>query len=166
MDRLWAPWRMQYITDNQTDPDCIFCVKPTEDRDEDNLILYRGEASYIIMNAFPYNNGHLLIAPYRHIADLSLLTEAEQLDMLRLTTLGCEVLKASCGPHGFNVGMNLGQVAGAGIADHMHIHIVPRWSGDTNFMPVIGETKVLPQALCATYGLLKAATDKLMKGPQ
>jgi ATP adenylyltransferase len=160
MDRLWAPWRMQYINDNQTECGCIFCVKPPEDRDEENLIIFRGERSFIMLNAFPYNNGHLLVAPYRHIADLSLLDEEEQADLMKLTTLGCDLLKATCFPHGFNVGMNLGQVAGAGIADHLHMHIVPRWSGDTNFMPVVSDTKVLPQALSATYNALKAEIDK------
>lgn len=160
MDRLWAPWRMQYISDNQTECGCIFCVKPQEDRDEENLIIYRGAYSFIILNAFPYNNGHLLVAPYRHIADLSLLTEEEQVDLLKVTTLGCDLLKATCLPHGFNIGMNLGQIAGAGIADHLHMHIVPRWSGDTNFMPVISGAKVLPQALSATYNALKAEINR------
>ncbi|MDO8681919.1 MAG: HIT domain-containing protein [Armatimonadota bacterium] len=160
MERLWAPWRMQYINSNQTETGCIFCVKPQEDRDEENLILYRGETAFIMMNAFPYNNGHLLITPYRHVADLPLLSDAEQLDLIKLTSFGCELLKSAFHPHGFNVGMNLGQVAGAGIADHMHVHIVPRWSGDTNFMPVISDTKVLPEALSSTYQALKAELAK------
>ena len=151
---------MEYITASQQESGCIFCAKPQEDRDEKNLILYRGEQSFIILNAFPYNNGHLLVAPYRHVADLSLLSEEEHLDIVRLTMLGCEVLKSAVSPHGFNVGANLGQVAGAGIADHLHVHIVPRWNGDTNFMPVIGEVKVLPEALASTYALLKPGFDK------
>ncbi|MDO8588622.1 MAG: HIT domain-containing protein [Armatimonadota bacterium] len=161
MDRLWAPWRMEYIAENQNGPGCIFCTKPQENRDEENLVLYRAGSSFIILNAFPYNNGHLLVAPYRHIAELSALSDEEQLDLLKVTTLGCDLLKAACNPHGFNIGVNLGQVAGAGIADHLHIHIVPRWSGDTNFMPVIAETKVLPQALSATYqGLMTELRKK------
>jgi len=159
MERLWAPWRMQYIT-GQPENGCVFCVKPREDNDAENLILLRGKCAFIILNAFPYNNGHLLIAPYRHVADLSALTEEEQLEILKLTTLGCELLKATVSPHGFNVGINLGQTAGAGIADHLHVHIVPRWNGDTNFMPVLADVKVLPEALASTYRALKAELDR------
>jgi len=159
MERLWAPWRMQYIN-AQPEQGCIFCVKPREDRDAENLILHRGKGAFIILNAFPYNNGHLLIAPYRHVADLSALTEEEQGDILRLTALGCEALKSAVRPHGFNIGLNLGQVAGAGIADHLHVHIVPRWNGDTNFMPVLADVKVLPEALASTYSALKAELDR------
>ena len=159
MERLWAPWRMQYIT-GQPENGCVFCVKPRDDNDVENLILHRGKCAFIILNAFPYNNGHLLIAPYRHVADLSALTEEEQLEILKLTTLGCELLKAAVRPHGFNVGINLGQAAGAGIADHLHVHVVPRWNGDTNFMPVLADVKVLPEALASTYSALKAELDR------
>jgi ATP adenylyltransferase len=165
MERLWAPWRMQYINSESGPADgCIFCDKPREDRDAENYILYRGDLAFIMMNAFPYNNGHLMIAPYSHVADMSLLSEAEQCDIMKLTTLGCEVLKATIHPHGFNIGINLGQVAGAGIADHIHVHIVPRWNGDTNFMPVIADTKVMPEALSSTYDMLKAEFDKRGRG--
>ena len=160
MDRLWAPWRMQYINANQNQTGCIFCVKSQEDRDEENLVLHRGDSAFIILNLFPYNNGHLMVSPYRHVADLSLLSEEEQSDILKLTTLGCGLLKAAFSPHGFNIGINLGQTAGAGIADHLHVHIVPRWTGDTNFMPVTADTKVLPEALAQTYNALKAELDR------
>jgi ATP adenylyltransferase len=164
MDRLWAPWRITYINANQKESGCIFCVKPREDRDAENYVLYRGEFAFILLNLYPYNNGHLMVAPYRHIADLSLLSEEEQAEIMKLTTLACKLLKTACRPDGFNVGANLGQVAGAGIADHLHVHIVPRWNGDTNFMPVISDTKILPQSLADTYAALKAAIDAREKG--
>lgn len=163
MERLWAPWRMQYIN-NLSEPGCIFCTKPNEDKDEENMILCRGRSSFIVLNIFPYNNGHLLITPYRHVADLALLTDEEQLDIMKMTTKGCELLKAAFHPHGFNIGVNVGQAGGAGIADHLHVHIVPRWNGDTNFMPVVADTKVLPDALASSYKALKEALAKMEQG--
>jgi ATP adenylyltransferase len=160
MERLWAPWRMEYVTADEI-PGCIFCNKPDEDRDRENMILFRGRLSFIMLNAFPYNNGHMMIAPYRHVGDFSELTGDEMLDLMRLTQVAKEVLERAFCPQGFNIGINLGRVAGAGIADHIHVHIVPRWNGDTNFMPVIADIKVMPQALEKAYQTLKSALDEL-----
>lgn len=156
MEKLWAPWRMAYIEVPQVQG-CIFCEKPKESADREQLILYRGERCFVIMNLFPYNNGHLMVAPYRHTADLIGLDAEEQAELMRLTRYCVRVLQEAFHPDAFNIGMNLGKTAGAGIADHLHMHIVPRWNGDTNFMPVIGETKVLPDALHGTYDKLLAA---------
>ena len=161
MERLWAPWRLEYITGNNPDNGCIFCEFPKQDKDEENRILKRGKYAYVIMNAFPYSNGHLLIPPYRHIADISELTDEENLEIMQLTAQCSTALREICRPEGFNVGMNIGATAGAGIADHLHMHIVPRWRGDTNFMPVFADIKVIPEALETTYKKLKTAFDKL-----
>ena len=139
---------------------CIFCEKPKDADDREQLILYRGERCFIIMNLFPYNNGHLMVAPYRHTADLVGLDAEEQAEMMRLTRYCVRVLQEAFQPDAFNIGMNLGKSAGAGIADHLHMHIVPRWNGDTNFMPVIGETKVLPDALYGTFDKVLAAIQR------
>ena len=160
MERLWAPWRMAYIEVPQAQG-CIFCTKPAENDDREQLILYRGERCFVIMNLFPYNNGHLMVAPYRHTADLPGLTVEEQAEMMVLTRHCVRVLGEAFRPEGYNVGMNLGRTAGAGVADHLHMHVVPRWNGDTNFMPVLGETKVLPDALYAGYDKLKAVFERL-----
>ena len=160
MEKLWAPWRMAYIAVTQPEG-CVFCTKPETGNDREELILYRGETCFIIMNLFPYNNGHVMVVPYRHTADLLSLTATEQVEMMRLTQFCVRVLKDAINPDGFNLGMNLGRTAGAGIADHLHMHIVPRWNGDTNFMPVIGETKVLPDALLGSYDKIKAVVDRL-----
>lgn len=158
MEKLWAPWRMQYIG-SLPEGGCIFCDKPRQQNDAENLILHRSARAFVMLNAFPYNNGHLLVAPYRHSPDLSNLEDEDLLDLMRLTRLCTEILVRTSSPHGFNVGINLGQVAGAGIADHVHLHVVPRWSGDTNFMPVVADTKVLPEALAETYAKLRAEFD-------
>ena len=151
---------MQYIG-ALPEEGCIFCAKPQERNDAENLVLYRSEHAFVMMNAFPYNNGHLLVAPYRHVADLKSLEDPELLDIMRLIKLCTEILSRAISPQGFNIGINLGQVAGAGIADHVHLHIVPRWSGDTNFMPVIADTKVLPEALAETYSKLRREFDAI-----
>jgi ATP adenylyltransferase len=158
MEQLWAPWRMQYISkgdESATAGGCIFCVFPSENNDEERLILFRGERAFIILNAYPYSNGHLMVTPYRHTANLDDLEDAEMLEMMTLTRQGVNQLKKAFKPDGFNIGMNMGRVAGAGIADHVHIHIVPRWSGDTNFMPVLGDVRVIPESLAAVYRRLK-----------
>ncbi|MCE5315533.1 MAG: HIT domain-containing protein [Armatimonadota bacterium] len=160
MERLWAPWRLEYITAEKVEG-CVFCVFPQQDCDQKNRILYRGKHSFVIMNAFPYSNGHLLIPPYRHIADISQLSDEENLEIMQLTQLCCKALNEVCRPDGFNIGMNLGTAAGAGIADHLHLHIVPRWAGDINFMPVFADVKVIPEALETTYIKLKAEFDRL-----
>ncbi|MBI3945122.1 MAG: HIT domain-containing protein [Armatimonadetes bacterium] len=154
MQRLWAPWRMEYIGEAPT-PGCIFCGKPAEARDEENFILQRGERAFVMLNAFPYNSGHLLVAPYRHTAELTRLDEEELVEMMRLSQRALRALARAYHPEGHNIGMNLGTVAGAGIADHLHLHIVPRWGGDTNFMTVLGDCRVLPEMLAASYRRLR-----------
>jgi ATP adenylyltransferase len=154
MKHTWAPWRIEYIR-MEKPRGCILCDKPKEKRDVENYILFRGEKNFIMLNAYPYNPGHLLIAPYRHIAGLEELTESERNEHYKLVSRSVEVLKAQLKPAGFNLGANLGRVAGAGIDDHFHSHIVPRWQGDDNFMPVLADTKVIPQALADTYTGLK-----------
>jgi len=154
MEKLWAPWRMEYILQEKPSG-CIFCDKPKQDRDRESLILHRGAGCFVIMNFYPYNNGHLMIVPYRHIADLAALTAAEQSEMMTLLGRCTTILTQQMRPHGFNIGMNLGRTAGAGIDDHLHFHIVPRWNGDTNFMPVTGHTKVLSQGLQESWDSLK-----------
>ncbi|MBN1558681.1 HIT domain-containing protein [candidate division KSB1 bacterium] len=160
MDNMWAPWRMDYIMSPKPES-CIFCDKPKQQRDRDNLILHRGQTCFVIMNFYPYNNGHLMIVPYRHISDLEQLTLPEQTDMMSLLTASSEIIKKYMRADGLNIGMNLGKVAGAGIDDHLHFHIVPRWHGDTNFMPVSGHTKVISQALYETWDMLEQHFKKL-----
>jgi ATP adenylyltransferase len=160
MERLWAPWRMAYVEVSQP-TGCIFCEKPAQEADRENLILHRGETAFVILNAFPYNNGHLMVAPYRHTADLESLTAEECAEVMALAQWCTRLLRAAFRPDGFNLGMNLSRIAGAGIADHLHLHLVPRWSGDTNFMPVIGETKVLPDSLEQTYAKLREAIERV-----
>ncbi|MFO7773225.1 MAG: HIT domain-containing protein [Dehalococcoidia bacterium] len=155
MEYLWAPWRMEYVQ-KATGSGCILCQKPAEDKDEVNLILYRGLHNFIILNAFPYNPGHLMVAPYRHTADLQDLRDEEAKEHFDIIKRGLELLREVMEPAGFNIGLNLGRVAGAGIAEHLHTHVVPRWGGDTNFMPVLSDTKVVSEALSATYRKLRA----------
>jgi ATP adenylyltransferase len=156
MERLWAPWRQEYI-DNARDEDeggCLFCEKPKEGDDEKALILARSEKSFAMLNKYPYNSGHLMVAPYRHVGEVEELEDEEALDMQRLLQRSIKAVKEAIQPDGFNLGMNLGRVAGAGVPDHLHWHVVPRWNGDTNFMPVTGETKVIPHRLTQTLNLL------------
>ena len=153
MKVLWAPWRIKYITGDKEEG-CIFCKKPKEGNDKDNLILYTGETSFIIMNRYPYSNGHLMTVPYKHTNNFSDLTQEERLELMNLTVKCIDILQV-IEPEGFNIGMNLGKTGGAGIDDHLHFHIVPRWSGDNNFMPVIGDIRVMPEYLEDTYETLK-----------
>ena len=148
---------MAYVTGSKRSSGCVFCIPAELDRaeDEQRHIVYRGEHAFIILNLYPYNPGHLLIAPYRHTADLESLTAEESSEMMALAQRALRALRTDTGPHGYNVGMNLGSVGGAGIVDHLHLHLVPRWEGDTNFMPVIGGTKVLPELLTATAARLR-----------
>jgi ATP adenylyltransferase len=152
MKTLWAPWRIDYIT-GQKEEGCVFCDNPKEGNDKKNLILYKGESSFIIMNRYPYSNGHLMAVPYRHTNNMSELNDKERLELMNLTAKCIEILKVM-NPDGFNVGMNLGTAGGAGIDDHLHFHIVPRWNGDTNFMPLIADVKVMPEYLEDTYKTL------------
>jgi ATP adenylyltransferase len=157
MKQLWAPWRMDYIQGESPAEGCVFCLGDKAAEDASRLVLARGATACVLMNRFPYSNGHLLIAPYRHTADLADLNEAEVLEMHDLLRRSQQILAARVGAQGFNIGMNLGQIAGAGVTEHLHLHIVPRWSGDTNFMPVFAEVRVIPQHLEATYELLRTA---------
>lgn len=154
MDHMWAPWRMEFIlTEKPTD--CILCQKPGEDDDECNLILHRGKLNFVILNKFPYNPGHLMVAPYRHIATLEDMDDDELMDHFSIVRRCTRALRNVLYPAGFNIGINVGKIAGAGISDHAHTHIVPRWSGDTNFMPVLADARVLPEGLASTYAKLK-----------
>ena len=154
MEHMWAPWRMEFILNEKTS-DCILCQKPGEDADECNLILHRGRLNFVILNKFPYNPGHLMVAPYRHIATLEDMTDEELMDHFSIVRRCTKALRSVLYPAGFNIGINLGKIAGAGISDHAHTHIVPRWSGDTNFMPVLADARVLPEGLASTYAKLK-----------
>lgn len=153
---MWAPWRLDYIKAPKAEG-CIFCVKPSEEDDEANYIVHRGAECFVIVNAFPYNNGHAMVAPFAHAASLEDLEQPVLLEMMTLTQRLMAALRAVYGPEGFNVGANLGAAAGAGVRDHVHLHVVPRWAGDTNFMPVIGSTRVLPQSLEDSYRALRTA---------
>ena len=156
MEHLWAPWRMAYIdSGGKKDEGCIFCTKPAEQRDEENLLLYRGERCFVMMNLFPYNNGHMMVAPYAHVPTIEDLDPATLTDIMVTSQRCLATLRAAMNPHGFNMGINQGTAAGAGIADHVHYHIVPRWNGDTNFMPVLADVKVMPDYLQNTYRQLK-----------
>ena len=147
---------MEYVQAASDDQDgCIFCDKPALGDDEKALIVGRGELAFVMLNAYPYNPGHLMVAPFRHVGDFEQLTVEELADSSSLLQRSVGALKVVSSPHGFNLGMNLGKVAGAGVADHLHWHVVPRWEGDTNFMPVVGETKVLPELLSGTYTKLR-----------
>jgi ATP adenylyltransferase len=146
--RLWTPERLAYVRGEKTEG-CPFCAVPGMS-DEDGLVVRRGETAYAVLNLYPYNPGHLLLVPYRHVADYADLTADEVAELGALTQQGLAALRAAAGPQGFNVGLNLGNVAGAGIPQHLHQHVVPRWGGDTNFMPVVGHTRVLPQLLAQT----------------
>lgn len=152
---LWAPWRLQYVT-GDTPPGCPLCAKPQLDDDRAALVVHRGEYSCVILNLYPYNPGHLMVIPYRHVACLTELTTDELDESTRLLRAGISVLRdvMGSGPDGFNVGLNLGSASGAGIPDHLHWQLVPRWNGDTNFMPVLADTKVIPQHLDTTWQLV------------
>jgi ATP adenylyltransferase len=155
--RIWAPWRLPYVKDASKDAEaeCIFCTKPAEDDDEANLILHRGERCFVILNLFPYTNGHLMIAPYEHLPTLQALVAETTAEMMALAQRAMVVLDEKYSPHGYNVGANQGRVAGAGYEGHIHLHVVPRWAGDTNYMPVLADTRVMPQTLEQSYEALK-----------
>lgn len=161
MKRLWTPWRMPFLKapKNSEQNSCFFCEKIRADpsRDRDNLVLVRGKCTFMLMNLYPYSNGHLLVAPYQHVGDLESLEPDTLKEMMLLVTQGIRALKSISNPHGFNIGANLGQAAGAGVKDHVHFHIVPRWSGDSNFMPVLADTRLIPELLPQTYDDLLTA---------
>ena len=159
-ERLYTPHRMAYIAGEGKGPDCPFCEIP-QMADAEGLVVARGEACYVVLNLYPYNSGHLMVVPYRHIAEYESLTDEETVELAELTQHAIRAVRHASGAQGFNVGMNLGTVAGAGIAAHLHQHLVPRWGGDTNFMPVIGHTKVLPQLLPETREILVKAWSEV-----
>jgi ATP adenylyltransferase len=151
MDVLWAPWRRRYVTGEARGPSCVFCDAVAPGDDAGRLVLERLATAFVILNAFPYTSGHLMTVPNRHVASPEDLTEAEQADVLRGLRAALAALRAAYRPDGFNLGANLGRAAGAGIEGHFHLHVVPRWSGDTNFMPVVGAVRVMPEGLEETY---------------
>jgi ATP adenylyltransferase len=154
MERIWAPWRIEYIRTGRH-RGCILCQKPRQNSDVPNYILHRGEMNFIILNSYPYNPGHLMVAPYRHVADLDGLTESERQEHFAMVSRANRILREELKPDGFNIGINLGKAAGAGIDGHVHTHVVPRWQGDTNYMTVLADIRVLPEALAETYQKLK-----------
>jgi ATP adenylyltransferase len=160
LQRLWTPWRASYVRDpDAASSGCPFCLLPARgrERDDESLIVHRGATTFVILNAYPYNPGHLMIVPYRHTDDLAALSLEEVHEVAELSQRALRVLRATSGAHAFNVGMNVGAIAGAGIAEHVHQHVVPRWGGDTNFMPVIGQTRVLPELLAETWARIAPA---------
>ena len=160
-ERIWAPWRLAYVkgADKDSGEECIFCAKPASDDDAANLIVPRGERCVVILTLFPYTNGHLMVAPYEHAGSLQGLDSETVTEMMGLTQRAMEILEQAYEPHGYNVGFNQGRVAGAGVEHHIHMHVVPRWGGDTNFMPVLADTRVMPQTPDQTYELLKGTFD-------
>jgi ATP adenylyltransferase len=157
VDYLWTPWRYQYVTKGDLPSGCVFCAAANGSDDRANLIVHRADHNFIILNRFPYTNGHVLVVPFQHVATLQDLAEEALLEMIRLARECEKHLLATYRPDGLNIGMNLGRSAGAGIAGHIHMHVLPRWAGDTNFMTVTGETRVLPEDLPLTWEKLKTA---------
>jgi ATP adenylyltransferase len=159
MDRLWSPWRYAYVSNAGPEQGCIFCEKAVEARDESNYIVHRGRKNFLLLNLYPYTTGHVMIAPYEHVATLEAASEETLGEMMSLGRAAERNLRAIYQPRGFNIGMNIGECAGAGVAGHIHMHVVPRWPADSNFMTTVGETRVLPEAIEATYRkLLQAFT--------
>ena len=154
--QLWAPWRLEYIAQADEQPGCVFC-DAAGGEDEERLVVHRGDAAFVLLNKFPYSSGHLLVASYRHVGDFGELTDDEALEIHRLAECGIGARAEIYGPQGYNLGWNLGRIAGAGVVDHVHLHVVPRWAGDTNFMPVLADVKVLPEHLLETRRRLVAA---------
>ncbi len=164
VNRLWTPWRMAYVGGEQKSSDCVFCAAAAGEDDVTSLVLHRGEYSFVILNLFPYNTGHLMVVPYEHVNDLAMLAPEARTELVELTASFTAGLRFVMGCEGLNLGMNLGSAAGAGIADHLHQHLVPRWIGDANFMPLVGGTKVLPELLPATYGKLRSEIVRQKSG--
>jgi ATP adenylyltransferase len=157
MDRIWSPWRYRYVSGAEPAGDCIFCEKIAENRDEANFIVHRAAWNFVILNLYPYTSGHLMVVPYEHVATLEQANPATLAEMIELTRAAEAHLRALYRPKGFNLGMNIGESAGAGIAGHIHMHVVPRWPADSNFMTTVGETRVLPEDLPSTYAKLRSA---------
>ncbi len=163
MQQMWTPWRMAYIR-REKRPGCIFCEMLEAEDDRTQLILHRSNFAFLVLNKYPYNNGHMMAVPYRHVDAFDALTPDELADMNALVSLGIRALRRTANPHGFNLGINIGKVAGAGVLDHLHTHIVPRWEGDANFMPVLADVRLIPQDLNETYDELKAAVEEILRG--
>lgn len=164
MERLWAPWRMSYISKLSEPGACFLCEAASHpEKDDENYVVWRGKLVFCIINLYPYNNGHVLVSPYRHEGDLGEMTPEERLDLWDGMVRTQRLLKKVMSPQGFNIGINLGKTAGAGVAEHLHVHLVPRWEGDTNFMPVLADTKIVPQALADLYRQLKTAIAEMEK---
>ena len=158
MDHLWSPWRLPYILRGGEDTGCIFCAALAEN---DPFIVFRGRVCFVILNLYPYNNGHLMVVPNRHAPNLATLSADEQVELMRFTRHAEMALTEAYAPHGINIGINLGKPAGAGVLDHLHVHLVPRWNGDTNFMTVVGNVRVLPEDLGATAAKLRPIFERL-----
>ncbi|MBG0776541.1 MAG: HIT domain-containing protein [Desulfovibrionaceae bacterium] len=163
MDVLWAPWRLDYILGPKPD-ECVFCLPEHTREDRERLVLHRGEHCFVIMNKFPYNNGHLMVTPYRHLSCPTQLTDEESHEAMDLIRASVGILRSRFSPQGVNVGLNIGEAAGAGIREHLHFHLVPRWNGDSSFMAVFSETRVIPEHLLATYDALLPLFRKLGTG--
>ena len=159
MKQIWAPWRSVYIGGDH-EPGCIFCAMLESDADAENYILIRGEQCFVVMNRYPYTNGHLMVVPNRHVGEFDQLSDDESLEIFKYTQLMIKALR-SFNPDGFNIGINMGKIAGAGVPGHVHVHVVPRWGGDTNFMPVFSDARVISESLDVTYGKLKDALTGL-----
>lgn len=159
MDQMWAPWRMQYIQQSEPEPGCLFCNIARQDEDETNLVVYRGPRCFVMLNLYPYNSGHLMVVPYQHVGAVDALAPEVGADLLQTAQLAVRAIDRVMEPHGYNMGINQGTVAGAGVPDHIHLHVVPRWNGDTNFMPVLADAKVMPELLAATAAKLRPAFD-------
>ena len=158
MERLWAPWRLEYINKDRTEG-CVFCEKPLENNDREAYIIYRGKNAYVILNIYPYSNGHIMVVPFAHVSSLEDLPADATHEMMDLAQLSIRALNLAFSPDGINMGINQGAAAGAGIAAHLHMHLVPRWQGDTNFMPVLGDTRIIPQSLQRSWEVLREALD-------
>jgi ATP adenylyltransferase len=163
MEHLWSPWRLAYITGANPTTGCIFC-NALADPDADPLVVFRGKTCFVILNLFPYNNGHLMVVPNRHVATLGAATAEERCELIELTKDSEVALTEAYAPHGLNMGINLGKPAGAGVLDHVHLHVVPRWNGDTNFMTVVGRTRVLAEELPETASRLRSIFERLTAG--
>ncbi len=166
MERIWAPWRIDYILGKKKEAGCIFCDKPQSELDEETLIVHRSDGAYTIMNKYPYNNGHLLVVPYRHVSEICDLEVEENSLLIQEVCKAIQALKKVMRPDGFNIGINLGIIAGAGIAEHVHYHIVPRWAGDTNMMPVLADVRIIPEHLRQTREKLARAFKELFSVKQ
>lgn len=166
MKQLWAPWRLEYVASDNDETDetgCIFCIPESSEEDGERLVLHRGRTAFVLMNRFPYTNGHLMVSPYRHCGALDDLDKNEIVEIHRLLVLARQALAATSEPDGFNIGVNLGRSAGAGIPDHVHYHIVPRWEGDTNFMTIFSEVRVIPEHIEATFRRLRTEFERLLR---